>query len=136
MRLLTFLVDSFRWTPFSRTLETAPDAAGGAVEQAVVVFFHIEEADVGEGRSSVFRKTLKHIKWLANKRELKTIVLHSFAHLGGSSAEPEAARAFIEELRERLEATGYAVEVTPFGWFHQWSIDVRGESLAKVFKAF
>ena len=40
----------------------------------------------------------------------------------------------VRDLAERLRKTGYEVAITPFGWFSAWSIDVRGESLAKVFK--
>ena len=47
------------------------------------VFVTAEPPDVGEERGpKVFKKLLKHVKWLANKRELTTIVLHSFTHLG------------------------------------------------------
>ena len=52
---------------------------------------------------------LKHIKWLANKRELKNIVLHSFTHLGGDTAEPAFAESFITTLSQRLSETGYNV---------------------------
>jgi bisphosphoglycerate-independent phosphoglycerate mutase (AlkP superfamily) len=82
----------------------------------------------------VFRKTLKNVKWLANKRGLRHVVLHSFTHLGGENAEPEFAEAFIAELAERLRATGYAVWVTPFGYFNEWELSVYGESLGKVWK--
>jgi len=135
VRALTFLVDHFRWSPFSKTLEEAPDAEPGEVADALVAFLHVEPSDVGEERrAKVFKKTLKHLKWLANKRELKTIVLHSFTHLGAENADADEALALFEELAERLRATGYRVELTPFGWFSSWSIDVRGESLAKVYK--
>ncbi len=135
MRALTFLVDRFAWSPFSKTLETAPDAAPGEVSDAVVAFLQVEPGDVtDERRAKVFKKTLKHLKWLANKRDLETIVLHSFTHLGGQSAPAEDALSLFSDLAERLASTGYTVEVTPFGWFSSWSIDVRGESLAKVYK--
>ena len=42
--------------------------------------------------------------------------------------------AFIEDLAERLRDTGYEVWTTPFGWFCEWDLAVRGESLAKVWK--
>lgn len=135
VRALTFLVDRFAWTPFSKTLDDAPDAVEGEVAAAVVAFLHVEAADVGQERGTkVFRKTLKHLKWLANKQSLETIVLHSFTHLGAKNAPAAEAEAFFAALAERLRTTGYVVHITPFGWFCRWSIDVRGESLAKVFR--
>lgn len=134
MRLLMFQAKRFWWKSFSKTLENVEDIqAEDQVTDAVVVFMHVEAKDAGN-RDDVFRKTLKNVKWLANKRELKNVVLHSFTHLGGENAEPEFAGALITELAERLTATGYAVKVTPFGYFNEWELSVYGESLGKVWK--
>lgn len=134
MKLLTFQAKCFRWKNVSKTLPEAADLeVDETVEQTVVVFVHAEERDAAE-RAGVFKKTLKHVKWLANKRALKHVVLHSFTHLGAASAPPEFARAFLEELAERLRATGYGVWLTPFGWFCEWDLSVYGDSLAKVWK--
>jgi hypothetical protein len=134
MKLLTFQAKRFWWRSFSKTLQDAEDVA---VEQevfdAVVAFYQVEEADAGN-RASVFRQTLKHLKWLANKRAMQTIVLHSFTHLGGENAEPAFARDLTEELAARLRETGYTVWITPFGYFNEWDLSVYGESLAKVWK--
>lgn len=134
MKLLTFQAKRFWWRSFSKTLEDVEDLT---VEQevfdAVVAFYQVELADAAD-RASVFRQTLKHLKWLANKRAMKTIVLHSFAHLGGDNAEPDFARELTDELAARLRETGYAVWVTPFGYFNEWDLSVYGESLAKVWK--
>lgn len=136
MRLLCFQAKRFWWRPFERTLPGAADAAEAVeVRDAVVAFVHVERADVdGEGAESAFRQALKHVKWLANKRGLRTVVLHSFAHLGGDGAAPEAAQALLERLAARLTETGYAPHLTPFGWVNEWDLSVFGESLAKVWK--
>jgi hypothetical protein len=135
VKLLTFQARRFGWQTFSKTLDDADDAdVAKEVANAVVAFMHVEKSDEGEARASTFRQTLKHIKWIANKRQLKTVVLHSFTHLGGDHADAGIARSFIDELAERLENTGYAVERTPFGYFCAWQLDVFGDSLAKVFK--
>lgn len=135
MRLLTFQVRAFHWAPFSQTLPDADPAAAGAVHDAVVVFLHAEPKDAQDDRrASVFRQTLKHVKWLANKRAFKSIVLHSFTHLGPDTAPAAFARAFLVELEQRLASAGYSVHRTPFGWFCSWTLDVLGDSLAKVWK--
>ena len=136
MKLLTFLARRFAWRSHAKTLaDASDDEVAEEVADAVVVFLHAEEKDAGgEERKRAFRHTLKHVKWLANKRGLENVVLHSFTHLGAENAPPEFARGFIEELAERLRATGYAVWTTPFGWFCEWDLSVHGESLAKVWK--
>jgi hypothetical protein len=134
MRMLTFQARRFAWRPCAKTVEAAADVtAGGEAVEAVVAWLHAEAADV-EDRRRVFRHALKHIKWIANKRGLRHVVLHFFAHLGGESAEATFAQAFIADLAERLQSTGYTVSVTPFGYFCAWELEVYGDSLAKVYK--
>jgi Archaea-specific editing domain of threonyl-tRNA synthetase len=136
MKLLCFQAKRFRWKTHSKTLPEVPTQdVDQTVEATLVVFIHAEARDAEEGRNtSVQRQTLKHIKWLANKRELNNIVLHSFAHLGGETAPPAYAEASITTLAERLRETGYKVWITPFGYFCEWDLSVYGESLAKVWK--
>jgi len=135
MRLLTFQAEHFAWRSFSKTLpEVADVEVDASVDDALVVFMHIEAADA-EDHKRVFKHTLKHVKWLANKRELQRVVLHSFTHLGGENAAPEYALDFMAQLEARLASTGYTVRLTPFGYFCSWDLRVYGDSLAKVYKA-
>ena len=135
MKLLCFQAKRFRWKTHSKTLPDAPDQnSEEEIENAVVVFIHAEAADE-ERAGSVLRQSLKHVKWLANKREMKNIVFHSFTHLGGETASPALANSLITELARRLRDSGYQVWLTPFGYFCEWDLSVYGESLAKVWKA-
>ena len=134
MRLLMFQAKRFWWKSFSKTLENVEDLqAEDEMTDAVVVFMQVEAKDVAN-REDVFRKALKNVKWLANKRALKNVVLHSFTHLGGENADSDFAAALITGLAERLAATDYQVKITPFGYFNEWELSVYGESLGKVWK--
>lgn len=136
MKLLCFQAKRFRWKTHSKTLPEVPDReVDHEVAETLVVFVHAEAADGADDRStSVLRQSLKHIKWLANKRSLTNIVLHSFTHLGGDTASPVFAESFIDTAAARLRETGYQVWTTPFGYFCEWDLSVYGESLAKVWK--
>jgi hypothetical protein len=136
MKLLCFQARRFRWKTHSKTLPDVPDQdIDQEVCEAVVIFLHAEAADNDDARNtSVLRQALKHIKWLANKRALKNIVLHSFTHLGGITAPAGLAESFILTLHQRLSESGYQVWTTPFGYFCEWDLSVYGESLAKVWK--
>jgi hypothetical protein len=136
VKLLCFQAKRFWWKTFEKTLSEAPDReVETEVQGAVIAFVHVEAADLDPEREpSVFRQTLKHLKWLANKRGLRVVVLHSFTHLGGDSAPPFDAFAFLDRLRSRLSETGYEVHLTPFGYFNEWDLSVYGDSLAKVWK--
>ena len=133
MKLLLFQAKSFSWKSFSKTLETVPDQdVVETIAEAVVVFLHAELED--EAKPKLETKLAKNIKWLANKRQLKNVVLHSFTHLSNSTASPEFAQTLLASLDLRLRETGYQVWQTPFGYFCEWDLSVYGDSLAKVFK--
>ena len=136
MKLLCFQAKRFRWKTHSKTLAEVPDQEiDQEVAETLVVFVHAENLDSGEERSaSLLRQSINHIKWLANKRALKNIVLHSFTHLGGDTAAPAFAQSFIDTTAARLRGSGYQVWITPFGYFCEWDLSVYGESLAKVWK--
>jgi hypothetical protein len=136
MKLLCFQAKHFRWKTHSKTLaEVADQDADEEVAHAVVIFVHAEKSDEEADRKpSVLRQTLKHIKWLANKRDFKNIVIHSFTHLGGETASPDFAEALIKAVAQRLRENTYTVWTTPFGYFCEWDLSVYGDSLAKVWK--
>lgn len=136
MKLLLFYAHSFSYETASKSLATVPDVQQKErVEDAVVVFFHVEAEDA-EKRSKVIQKFVKNTKWLCGKFGARNVVLHSFNHLSGSKADPEFSHAVLEEAAEKLTRTGYAVTATPFGYFNEFAIHVAGDSLAKVFKEF
>jgi len=136
MKLLCFQAKRFRWKNHSKTLaDVADHDIDEEVAETIVVFVHAEASDTEEERrASVLRQSLKHVKWLANKRAFRNIVFHSFTHLGGETAQPAFAESFINNAAERLRETGYRVWTTPFGYFCEWDLSVYGESLAKVWK--
>ena len=136
MKILMFHAPSFWFKTYKKVLEDVPDITEDRnVENALVVFYHAEEADT-ENRSSVLTKLIKNIKWLSGKCGTKALVLHSFNHLSTSKAPPEFTRELIDDAIPRLERSGFTVTETPFGYLNEWKIHVAGESLAKVFKEF
>jgi Archaea-specific editing domain of threonyl-tRNA synthetase len=136
MKLLCFQAKSFRWKTHSKTLaQVADQDVEGQIVDAVVVFVHAEQSDEEVGKkNSVLRQTLKHVKWLANKRNLENVVIHSFTHLGGETSSPDFAESFINAVAQHLREASYRVWTTPFGYFCEWDLSVYGESLAKVWK--
>ncbi len=136
MRLLCFQAKRFHWKSFRKTLDdVAEQNIDDELRDCVVVFLHAESKDeASEARQRTFKHTLKHVKWLANKRDFQNIVLHSFTHLGADNATPTFAQEFLKDLQNRLTSTDYVVKCTPFGYFCEWDLEVHGESLAKVWK--
>ena len=136
MKLLLFYAHDFHFKTSEKGLPDVPDLdLEDGRENAVVIFFHVEEEDQGK-RQKVVQKFVKNAKWLCGKFETRTIVLHSFNHLSASKAPPVFSHEILKEVVERLKRTEYDVMTTPFGYFNEFTIHVGGESLAKVFKEF
>jgi len=136
MRVIFWYMDSFAYIPTIKNLDWA-ETVGDVAEfkDAIVAFIHGEAADE-HNTSKVETKLIKNIKWLAGKLNCKTIVLHSFAHLGESKCEPEFLKQLFDHAQERLEASDYSVAQTPFGYFLDISMKAPGKSLARVYKEF
>lgn len=129
MKLLMFHTKEFWYKPYTQDSEEAEKTL---LHDCLVVFIHAEEAD--KNKVDLIDKAAGNIRWLANKNKCSTIVLHSFAHLSESKADPETANKLILGIEEKLK-NRIAVHVVPFGRFYEFSIHVLGPSLAKVFKS-
>jgi len=103
------------------------------VGESVLVWIHSEETDE-TSRLSVIRKMVKNIRWISKKVECDKVILHSFAHLDDSKANPDFADSLIEEVALKLRDRNYDVHIVPFGHFYEFNLHVKGPSLAKVFK--
>ena len=133
MKLLLLFVHEYWLRPFEASLPDAPtEPAGVETGPAIVALTHVEAHDP-ERAEKLVTKAIKNVKWLAGKCDTRTVVLHSFAHLAASRAEPHAAEAILAAMRSRLQRADYTVHTTPFGWFNEFRLHVGGPSLAKVF---
>jgi hypothetical protein len=136
MKTLFMYCDEFAYTPTKKTLDFVPDAGDGkAFKNAQTIFIQIEKEDE-ENDKSVFKKLVKQIKWIIKKNEPDILVLHSFAHLSDSKADPKFTMDFLQRLENRMNDSGIDTTQTPFGYFLDLKLDAPGFSLARVYKAF
>ena len=127
-------MNKFSFNPTIKTIESMPDFTEEKhFENIQAAFIQVEKEDE-ENETAVKKKLLKNLKWVAGKNNTKKIILHSFAHLSESKAEPEFTKALFDNIDERLTNSGFDVEQTPFGYFLDLKFDAPGYSLARVFK--
>ena len=99
MRLLMIYSTKFSYNPTIHTLDEFPKVEKGEEFGGVLVaFIHAEEQDE-ENAKGVETKLLKNLKWAAKKNNTKKVVLHSFAHLAETKANPH----FTKEIFRRSE---------------------------------
>lgn len=135
MKLLMFNTNEFWYKTFEKTVDHAePGDREERIKDALLIYIHVEEEDEKDPEKKV-RKAADNVLWLAKKTERNRIVLHSFAHLSESRSTIGGAERIITKLHERLSDKGYNVSMTPFGYLLEFSLHVRGESLARVWKS-
>jgi len=136
MKLLLIYCKKFGYTPTVKTVDDASENNLPAhFENVQTAFIQVEQEDV-ERVKDVETKLVKNLKWICGKNQVKKVVLHSFAHLSESKAEPDFTKQFFNRIEERMTNAGYEVHQTPFGYFLDLQVDAPGFSLARVFKSF
>jgi len=136
MKLLMIYAEKFAYQTRSRTLETVEEyQENKQIENVLAGFIQVEKEDE-EKMDKVETKLIKNLKWAAKKNNTNCILLHSFAHLSLSKANPESTKNIFDNAEKRLKDTDYEVYQTPFGYFLDLDLRAPGKSLARVFKEF
>jgi len=136
MKLLMIYCTRFAYQPQVKTLEEFQDFTEGKVfEDVLVAFIHAEEQDESEMKK-VETKLVKNLKWAAKKNSTANVVLHSFAHLAGTKANPQFTKELFDLAEARMGNAGYTCEQTPFGYFLDIDVQAPGISQARIFKSF
>ena len=136
MKLLMIYAKKFSYTPTIKVLEDAEEMSSGETFENVQIAFIQMEKEDEERVKAVETKLVKNLKWVAGKNKTRHIILHSFAHLSESKADPGFTKELFDSTQIRLENTDYQVNQTPFGYFLDLNVDAPGFSLARVFKSF
>ena len=136
MKVLLIYCNHFAYTPTVKTLDSAEEVTDGQTYQDTqVAFIQVEEEDKDNEKS--VKKNLRNLlKWIERKNQPKHLLLHSFAHLSNSKADPQYTMDFLNYMEAWLTERDYSVSQTPFGYFLDLQVEAPGFSLARVFKEF
>ncbi len=88
--------------------------ARGEVRNPLLVLVSVERRDEDD-LSSACQRAADEVSKQCERLGLKSIVLHSFAHLFAELSSPQAALEAMVELEKILSDRGYWVVRTPFG---------------------
>lgn len=136
MKLLMIYCTKFGYNPTVKTLDEFADADNGKVfENVLIAFIHAEEKDEADIKS-VETKMVKNLKWAAKKNETRNVVLHSFAHLAETKANPNYTKDLFERVEARMKNADYICDQTAFGYFMDLDLQAPGFSQARIFKSF
>lgn len=133
MRLLIWHVDAFAAEPTERGRSKIADEhpLPVRVDDGLVVFAACEKADEPDP-AAVAARAAEAIADVARRLGARAIVLHSFAHLFVELSAPAAARDILNRTQTALEAAGYTVSQSAFGWFNRLELRAKGHPLSRV----
>lgn len=136
MKLLMIYAEKFAYRTNTKTLEDVEQyQEDKRIENVLTGFIQVEKEDE-EKIDKVETKLVKNLKWAAKKNNTNCILLHSFAHLSLSKANPESTQKIFNNAEKRLKEAGYKTSQTPFGYFLDLDLKAPGRSLARIFKEF
>jgi ribosomal protein S17E len=136
MKLLMIYAEQFGYQTNTKTLEMVEQyQENKQIKNVLAGFIQVEKEDE-EKMDKVETKLVKNLKWAAKKNNTNSILLHSFAHLSLSKANPDSTKKIFDNAEKRLKDSDYEVSQTPFGYFLDLDLKAPGWSLARVFKEF
>jgi hypothetical protein len=133
MRLLIWHVDAFSAEPTERGRSKIADAEprGVAIGEGLVIFAATEKADEPDPEAVALR-AVAAIEDVAGNLGMRTVVLHSFAHLFVELSAPAVSRQIFDRAEALLRERGYTVSQSAFGWFNRLEMRAKGHPLSRI----
>jgi len=135
MRVLFLHADYLEYEVKEKALpglaEVPPGKRHARVDEALVCFVSAEKRDEGDPKAAA-AAAARNIEDIAGQVRTKRIVLYPYAHLSSSLAAPEPAQALLAALEDALDARGYEVHASPFGYYKAFRISVKGHPLSEL----
>ncbi len=111
--------------------EVPEQMKSGRVEEALVVFLAVEEADE-PNPDAVATNAAREIADVCKQVETKRVVLYPYAHLSSTLASPSAAVKIMDSTKEKLQGQGFEVLRLPFGWYKAFTVSCKGHPLSEL----
>ena len=134
MRMLLIHADYLEFQakqPTPMAEEVPEQLKSGRVEEALVAFIAVEEADEADPEA-VAKNAAKEIESVFRQVEAERIVLYPYAHLSPSLSSPTAAVRVLDATHEELRARGFEVMRLPFGWYKAFTLSCKGHPLSEL----
>ena len=135
MQLLMLHCDYFKYEAVEKTRiseDISIDRRRGEAYESVLVVFVCSERDDEKNPEIIIEKTVNEVEDIVRRVKPKSIIIHSFAHLSSTLANPRFAKEIYDKLYNILSLKGYQVFKTPFGWRDSFELRVKSHPVSKV----
>src|SRR3989338_721495 len=133
MKIIALHSDFIEYKAVKEAIKNPPaaDKELHKVEDCLVVFTAIEKQDEGH-EDTVAKNAASEIKKIAGQVKADTVVIYPWVHLSSNPSSPGSAQSVLKLLNEKLKKEFKTVEQSPFGWYKQFEIKVKGHPLAEL----
>jgi threonyl-tRNA synthetase len=136
MKLLILNSKSFGYTLHHKTPvaeDVSEESVRGEFENPLVVFIAVEAKDT----DGMVNEVGEDIRKIAVQNKTDLILLNPFAHLSSRLARPAQAIELLDKLAEYLrQYAELKTERLTFGWYKEFSLDVKGEDNSQIFREY
>jgi len=134
MKILSLHTDYIKFRPLKKALKSVDtlspeDKEEKHVEEALAIMTAVEKHDTNI--SEVVKKLVEEIQDIAEKVNVKNIVLYPYAHLSSNLASPEIAIEILEKAEAELKKF-FNVSRAPFGYYKEFEMKVKGHPLSEL----
>lgn len=136
MKVLIFDTNLFKYkldhpTPVAEKIDD--NLKQGEFGDAMIVFVAVEIKDT----EKTIEKAKNDIIDIAIKNKTKLLIINPFAHLSSSLARPNDATKLLNLLTEELQKySKFKTERSVFGWYKEFTIDVKGHENSQIFREY
>ena len=137
MRILLLHSNFIEYTPRKKALKSAPDAEvdkAEKVENCLVVFCATEKKDEQEPDKKA-EICADEVKKMIEQIRVENVVLYPYVHLTSSPSNPSVAQQILSKVKSLL-SKDFNVWSSPFGWYKEFNIHVKGHPLAELSREF
>jgi len=136
MKLLILDSKSFNYKLHHKTIvgeDLNNDQTENDFKNPLVVFIAVEKKD----NSNTLDKIAIEISKIAIKNKSNLILINPFAHLSSNLAKPKEAIGLLDILDEKMrEYSEFKTQRLIFGWYKEFSINVKGDENSQIYREF
>ncbi|MDD5502193.1 MAG: threonine--tRNA ligase [Candidatus Thermoplasmatota archaeon] len=110
--------------------EIQADKKHGKMDETIIAFMTVEKGD--DNVDAVATNAVATIKEMAEKVHVKNVVVYPYAHLSSNLAAPDLAKLVPIEIEKKLQAEGFTVLRSPFGWYKSFKLSCKGHPLSEL----
>lgn len=134
MRLLLLHCEHFEYATREEAIkspEPLENNESGSFQNVLVAFCTVEKEDESDPQR-VVKEASRSVADVANSVKVRNILVYPYAHLSSSLGSRDASISILQSLSTELQAEGFEVHRSPFGYYKSFELRCLGHPLSEL----